>query len=155
MSTRVVATIGGLVIVVAAFLLGHEFSRQPSPAKSSPPTTVITVPILRENFTLLACSQSNTLGLEGCAEHQIVALDAQINSLRRRVYSSLAFVGARRNFVNGEVSWTSYRSSLCLSESSVYQGGSLAPVAYANCLVSSDRRHLSALQQFVQELSHP
>ena len=149
------ATIVGIVLVLAAFLLGHESWPQRSTTVPPAPTTAMTVPVLGEKFTLLPCSQANTLGLEGCAEHQIVALDAQINSLRRRVYSSLTFIGARRNFVKGEVQWTSYRSSLCLSESSVYQGGSLAPVAYANCLVNSDRRHVSTLHQFVEALSHP
>ncbi|MBW4077427.1 MAG: DUF1311 domain-containing protein [Acidobacteria bacterium] len=145
-----------LALVVGAFVIGRESSQHPSPTTAtSSHTTLIAPPMLKEDFTLLACTQSNTLGLEGCAEHQIVALDKQINSLRRHVFSTLVVAGARRDFVRAEVSWTSYRSSLCQSESSVYQGGSLAPVAYANCLAQSDRRHLSALRQFVQELSHP
>lgn len=146
----------GLVILLGAFQIGRESSPHSSTTStSSPSSTSITTPVLRENFTLLACSQSNTLGLEGCAEHQIVALDKQINELRRQVFSLLRVVSARRSFVNGELSWTSYRSSFCLSASSVYQGGTLAPVAFATCLVQADQRHLSALRELAQQLSHP
>lgn len=145
----------GLVIVLGAYQIGRESSSRPSPPPTSSRSTSITTPVLRENFTLLACSQSNTLGLEGCAEHHVVALDKRINGLRHQVFSMLRVVSARRTFVNGELSWTSYRTSFCMSAASVYQGGTLAPVAFATCLIQSDQRHLSALRELAQHLSHP
>lgn len=155
MRLHVLKIIVAVAIVGGAFFVGRESSPRPVTTTTATPTTPITVPVLKENFTLLACNQSTTIGLEGCAEHQIVALDAQINGLRRHVFASLTSAGARRNFVNAEVSWSTYRTSLCLSESSVYQGGTLAPVAYATCLVQSDRRHVAALREFEYQQSHP
>jgi uncharacterized protein YecT (DUF1311 family) len=155
---RLTTTIAmGVALVIVAFLVGRQFSTQQASSTTTTAThsPSLTLPILSEDFTLLACNHSTTIGLEGCAEHQIVALDLQINNMRHRLFSSLMNTGGRRNFVNAELSWTAYRSSLCLSASSAYQGGTLAPVAYATCLVQSDQRHLSALRELAQQLSHP
>ncbi|MHB1087815.1 MAG: lysozyme inhibitor LprI family protein [Acidimicrobiales bacterium] len=155
MRLHILKIVAGVAVLAGAFLIGRQTSSPSVTTTSATPSTTITVPVLKEHFTLLACNQSTTIGLEGCAEHQIVALDAQINALRRHVFTSLTSTSARRNFVDAEVSWSAYRSSLCLSESSVYQGGTLAPVAYATCVVQGDRRHVVALREFEHQLSHP
>lgn len=113
------------------------------------------MPLLREVFTLLPCDQVTTIGLEGCAEHQILHLDASINTLRRHLFSTLRTSVSQKDFVDAEIAWTAYRSSSCHSEADIYQGGTLAPVVFANCLARSDQRHLIALHEFAAQLSHP
>lgn len=111
--------------------------------------------MLREVFTTLPCNQVTTIGLEGCAEHQILGLDRRINNLRRRLFAALRTATPQADFVAGEAAWTAYRSSLCLSEAGAYQSGSLAPVVFANCLVHGDQRHLVTLREFKAQLSQP
>ncbi len=41
--------------------------------------------------------------------------------------------------------WLSYRRSTCLVESEAYDGGSLGPVVFANCLVKLDDQRLVVL----------
>ena len=102
-------------------------------------------PVLKEDFTLLSCSQRTTIGLEGCAEHRIVAVDTRINALRRQVFQHLYDNAARRDFISAEGDWFAYRQAMCTSESDVNEGGSLVPVDFANCVVHLDRQHLAEL----------
>ena len=102
-------------------------------------------PVLKEDFTVLSCSQHSTIGLEGCAEHRILAVDTRIDALRRQVFQHLYDNAARRDFVAAEDAWFAYRQAMCTSESDVNEGGSLVPVDFANCVVHLDRQHLAEL----------
>lgn len=106
----------------------------------------LSVPVVREAFTLLACGKSTTLGLEGCAEHHVVALDRTINQLRRTLWPHLTTRSARADFVAAELAWFRYRRSSCISQSDLYQGGSLSVVTYADCLIAFDRQHIGDLR---------
>lgn len=142
------------VLLVGAFFLGRDSSR-----RSSAPTTVATtstsphVPVLHEPFTLLACNQLTTIGLEGCAEHQILHYDGLINHQREQLVATLRTAAARDAFINAEVNWTRYRSNFCSSEASADSGGTLYPVVYANCEVNSDQRHLTALHELASQFA--
>ena len=108
-------------------------------------TSSLVAPTVTETFTLLPCSKTTTIGLEGCAEHRILALDERINALRRQIFAGLFDNAARRRFIRAETSWFAYRRSTCLSDSDVNEGGSLAPVDFANCTVLLDQRHVADL----------
>ena len=109
----------------------------------------LVVPVVREAFTTLACSGSTTLGLEGCAEHHVVALDHTINALRRDLWRRLRTRLARVDFVASENAWLAYRDASCTSQSDIYQGGSLSVVTYADCLVAINRQHVSELRDTI------
>ena len=102
-------------------------------------------PILHESFTLLTCDQATTLGMEGCAEAEVLHLDALINQRRRVIFRTLANRASRLDFVTAETSWQRSRRLTCLSASDAYGAGTFAPVAFANCLVTVNRAHLTAL----------
>jgi uncharacterized protein YecT (DUF1311 family) len=114
----------------------------PSVARAASATLVL--PVLREKFTLLPCNKNTTIGLEGCAEHRIVALDRQVNTLRRTVFHQLNNAVAR-DFILAENDWYRYRQAMCTSESDVNAGGSLQPVDFAQCLVRLDAQHVREL----------
>jgi uncharacterized protein YecT (DUF1311 family) len=111
-------------------------------ARSSVANPAPRVPVLKEDFTVLACSNSTTLGLEGCAEHRILKLDAQIMHQRRSIFPLLRDVGARRRFVRAESAWFNYRQAYCASAADVNNGGTLAPVDFADCVAGLDARHV-------------
>jgi uncharacterized protein YecT (DUF1311 family) len=112
------------------------------------------LPVLREDFTLLPCSRNSTLGLEGCAEHHILSLDAEVNSLRGKIFELLYDAAARRHFVVAENDWYRYRQSACISESDVNEGGSLEPVDFALCVARLDQQHVATLKA-LESLYHP
>ncbi|MGA2970125.1 MAG: lysozyme inhibitor LprI family protein [Acidimicrobiales bacterium] len=107
-------------------------------------SSTLMLPILGEKFSVLSCNKNTTIGLEGCAEHRIIALDKRINALRHYVFHILNHQ-AGRDFILAENDWFTYRQAMCTSESDVNAGGSLEPVDFAQCLVRLDAQHVSEL----------
>jgi uncharacterized protein YecT (DUF1311 family) len=111
-------------------------------------------PVIHESFTLLACPKkpTTTVQIEGCAEHKVVALDKAIDTLNAKVFAKLAKPG-RTAFISASSAWVQYRNDTCNAEASIYSGGTIQPVAYANCLVSVDGSHLTDLKATLTALS--
>lgn len=70
-----------------------------------------------------------------------------------KVYRLLASASGRTAFVAGERSWLAYRRSTCAASSSRYAGGSLQPVAFAQCEQSVNLTHLRELAARLRELA--
>jgi uncharacterized protein YecT (DUF1311 family) len=116
--------------------------------------SIPSAPVIHENFTLLACPSKpmTTLQIEGCAEHKVIALDKTIDALNAKVFAKLGKAG-RGEFIDTNADWVKYRDAVCTTEASIYSGGSLQPVAYANCLVSIDGSHATELKGVLVALS--
>lgn len=116
--------------------------------------TKLSAPVIHEQFTPLACPRKprSTVQLEGCAEHKVVATDRTIDALNAKIFGRLTTAG-RVAFNATNTDWVTYRDEACVTESSIYSGGSLHPVAYANCLVSIDSSHVTELKRMVVALS--
>ncbi|HEY7931402.1 MAG TPA: lysozyme inhibitor LprI family protein [Acidimicrobiales bacterium] len=143
-------TLVTVVIVLLAFAAGEvargiATSAPTSSGHRAPRSQAPAPPILHESFTLLTCDQSTTIGLEGCAEAEVLHFDALINQQRRVIFRTLVNRTTRQDFVTAETSWQRSRRLTCVSASDLYGGGSFAPVAFANCLVTLNRAHLTAL----------
>lgn len=111
-------------------------------------------PVIHENFTPLACPSKprTTVQLEGCAEHKVLAIDRTIDGLNAKAFAKLG-AGGRAAFITSNAAWVSYRDAACTAEASIYNGGSVQPVAYANCLVSIDSSHVSELKRVLLTVS--
>ncbi|HEY5120885.1 MAG TPA: lysozyme inhibitor LprI family protein [Acidimicrobiales bacterium] len=136
------------VAVVVTVIIVNDVHSKSTGSTTLPLTTTTqlsTPPFVRENFTPLACDGNATIGLEGCAERRIVYEDRLINQLRDRVFQSLFDDAARRRFILAENDWFTYRQAACRSESDSNEGGSLAPVDFANCAVRLDQQHITEL----------
>lgn len=143
-----------VVVATAAFLVGHDTRRAETNSPATRPVATLKAPdAIHEDFTLLACSPGTTIGLEGCAEHHILALDTRIVTTQRQIFSRLGSRAARRLLVTTARGWISYRRSACLVAADAYEGGTLAPVAYANCLVLLDRHRLDELTSTLRNYS--
>ncbi len=104
-------------------------------------------PVIREQFTLLPCPHkpATTVQIEGCAEHKVIAADKTIDTLNAKIFVKLSKAG-RADFIATNRDWVKYRGDACSTEASIYSGGSIQPVAYANCLVSIDGSHVTELK---------
>jgi uncharacterized protein YecT (DUF1311 family) len=146
------------VLIVALLVLGHH-SQLSNPAttstSSASPVKKLLAPVVRESFTLLPCSKSSTIGLEGCAEHRILKLDDTVNSLRQKIFLHLYNHTTRKNFIIAEDDWFTYRQVTCTSESDVNEGGSLVPVDFANCVIQLDKQHVEDLTSLKAEYKSP
>ncbi len=130
-----------------ALCLGAQAAPSAAAATAAPPT-------IQETFTPLACPHHprTTLQLEGCAERRVTATDRTIDGLNARVFAKLRAAG-RARLVQTNTAWLKYRDAACAVEASIYSGGSLQPVAYANCLVSIDSSHVAELKRMLLALS--
>ena len=120
---------------------GAARSDAPEVTPSKAPTTVT------EQFTLLPCPArpKTTVEIEGCTEHRIVRLDAEINAAFREVVNTATTGTVRAAIVSAQEAWIGYRQAQCQNESNVYAGGTLAPVAFASCEVRVDKARLADL----------
>ncbi len=116
--------------------------------------TRIAPPVVHEHFTLLPCPRNprTTLQIEGCAEHRVLSIDRTIDALNAKAFARLGTSG-RLAFIRANTDWLGYRDAECTSEASIYAGGSVQPVAYANCLVSIDSTHVRDLHSALVALS--
>jgi uncharacterized protein YecT (DUF1311 family) len=90
--------------------------------------------------------------MEGCAEQQILALDASINSADRTIWKLRATASARSDFAAGIRSWIAYRRADCLSVSNEFQGGTESGVVFAQCEVARNRVRLHDLRALEKDL---
>jgi len=104
-------------------------------ASASGATGKLSPPVIREKFTVLPCNHETTVGLEGCAEGQLLATDHRINVEVALLFRVLDGATQRRSFVTSEDLWFKYRDADCQSVASIYGGGTLAPVEFADCEV--------------------
>jgi uncharacterized protein YecT (DUF1311 family) len=143
------ATIAAACATVALTCAAQALASNGHPAK-------LASPVIHESFTPLPCSGSpakrSTLQQEGCAEHQILRSDKQINALNRQIFGALHSDSARRDFVAGHQAWLIYRKRYCLSASDVFQGGTEAGVVDAECTATVNTQHISNLRTVLANL---
>jgi uncharacterized protein YecT (DUF1311 family) len=117
----------------------------------------VTVPTIHETFTVLPCTgapaQRSTLEQEGCAEHQILATDKQIDGLNGEIVARVGNHAAQQRFVAGHRAWLTYRRAFCLSRADVLRGGTESAVIDATCSVELNRRHIVDLRHFLSDLT--
>ncbi len=138
---RVPAVVG---VVVAVLVLATA---------ASAGAATLQPPVIKELFTPLKCTHAQTtVGMEACAEQQILRSDKTIDSLNAQIFSGLSTSG-KRDFISGNDAWLKYRAAFCLSESDIYQGGTLGGVIYALCAATVNTAHVKELQNFLGTLN--
>jgi uncharacterized protein YecT (DUF1311 family) len=119
-------------------------------------TARLAPPVITESFTPLPCSGApgsrTTQQMEGCAERQILRSDGMINVLSARVFARLTDDAARRRFIAAHRAWLAYRQADCLSRSDVFEGGTEAPVLFAQCAASRNAQRIKDLRTFLSDL---
>lgn len=119
-----------------------------TPTTSPVTSRVLRPPVISESFTRLACDQTSTLGIEGCAEARLLTGDRHVNREVALLFNVMTTKGQRRKFVAAENLWLVLRTADCQSESSIFQGGTIAPVQYALCEVSEDQARSAMLHSY-------
>ncbi len=137
----VLATIASVAVVQAD-------SGKPARASALSP------PPIHESFAapghLLPCKKGDetTPGLEGCAEHRVLKSDGQIDKLNSSISSELETARMKRAFVAAHRAWLAYRNADCESMASIYEGGTLKPLAHILCVEGRNERRVRDLRDF-------
>jgi uncharacterized protein YecT (DUF1311 family) len=133
-------------------LIAVAFALSTAPVAAAASSTSLAAPVIKETFTRLPCNHSTTIGLEGCAEGQLLAADGRINKEVRLLFSLFPTTSERRLFVTAEDRWFTYRSADCESFSDIDHGGTMVPVLYANCEVVDDQARSADLHDEFRQL---
>lgn len=112
----------------------------------------LTPPVISEPFTPLPCQRSTTLGLEGCAEGQLLSADRRINEQVKLLFRLIPTSSQKASFVAVEGQWLAYRKADCSTVSAIFQGGTIAPVEYALCEVRDDEARSTDLHSYFELL---
>jgi uncharacterized protein YecT (DUF1311 family) len=110
-------------------------------------------PVIPERFTPLPCNMNTTIGMEGCAESKLLRDDKLLNEQVVIIFDLFHGTSQKRDFVNAENFWLTYRGADCQSFAEVFEGGSIAPVEYANCEVHDDTSRSADLHSLFTELT--
>jgi uncharacterized protein YecT (DUF1311 family) len=118
-----------------------------SGSATSSTTTTPATPVITEHFTKLPCNHNNTLGLEGCAEGQLLSADRRIDNEVKLLFT-LVPKAQQSSLRSSERVFLTYRKSTCHAFSDVYRGGTFAPVEYALCEVRLDEVQSTTLHVY-------
>lgn len=161
-SSRRRSSAGAVLFVavgMAVTVLANIAVAQPGGGRALAARAKPSPPVIREHFTLLPCpdpkNPRTTLEMEGCAEHATVRADTKINRVAKTIFSALGSDAARRRFIKAQRAWLAYRDADCRSVSDKYEGGTLAPVADAECTADRTARHLTEIRAFAHLLRTP
>jgi uncharacterized protein YecT (DUF1311 family) len=130
-----------VILVSGVVLAGAGVSDASSAATLTPP-------VITEPFTPLPCHHGTTLGLEGCAEGQLLSADRHLNEQVKLLVEVISTVHQKRSFVAVEKEWLSYRKADCSTVLAIFQGGTIAPVEYALCEVRDDEARSTDLHSY-------
>ncbi|HEY2654884.1 MAG TPA: lysozyme inhibitor LprI family protein [Solirubrobacteraceae bacterium] len=140
-----ISLLAAVALAALASAVGSANADHARATRLSPPT-------IHESFTLLPCrgnpGSRTTLEIEGCAEHQILRTDSSIDALERTIFHRLGPASARGDLIAAARAWLTYRHSDCLSNSDVYQGGTLAGVVFARCVLARNEQRIEDLKTF-------
>lgn len=135
--------------VAAVFFVGASCALGSVAAAS----TTLKPPVISEHFTLLPCNKNTTLGMEGCAEAKLLHADKRLNEQVAIIFGLSHATTQKRDVVNAENVWFTYRGADCLSFAAAFEGGTIAPVVYANCEVQDDVARSTDLHSLFVELT--
>jgi uncharacterized protein YecT (DUF1311 family) len=144
-----------LVAVISIFCLGIGQAGAIGATTGPRPTP----PAIHEPFASapLPCTgtpdKRTTVQMEGCVEQEILETDAKIERLDDSIVSLLGRAGPQRKFIAGVRAWLAYRRADCKSISSLYEGGSLAPVTEGECVIARNEQRIKDLRGFQKVLS--
>ena len=140
------------VATVVALGIGSHvaFGATGDPAAATPANAAprMKPPVITEPFTVLACDQNSTIGIEGCEEHKLVVTDKRIDREVRLLFTILPDSAARMRLAEAETAWFAYRQADSRSQGDIYEGGSESPVASLACAVNNDEARSADLHGF-------
>lgn len=108
-------------------------------ARASPPTD--------DPFAHIDCRKATVqMELNACAVREFRSWDTKLDALYRQLMAA-ADAKDRSLLKASEKDWISYRDSACALEAAGSEGGSIAPMEYANCQTEKTRTRIAELKR--------
>ncbi|MBW4616163.1 MAG: lysozyme inhibitor LprI family protein [Desmonostoc vinosum HA7617-LM4] len=98
----------------------------------------------------LNCNNAQTqLEINQCAQFSYQNADKKLNQVYQQVLPKLQ-ASRRQKLIIAQQTWIKFRNTSCEFERSAYEGGSIAPTIYLNCLEKMTKQRTQQLQEYLK-----
>jgi len=98
----------------------------------------------------LNCDNAQTqLEINQCSKQSYQNADKKLNQAYKQLLPKLQR-SRKQKLIAAQQAWIKFRDSSCEFESSQYEGGSIAPSVYLNCLEKLTQQRTQELQEYLQ-----
>lgn len=98
----------------------------------------------------LNCNLPQTqLEINRCSQLSYENADRKLNQVYKQLLPKLA-LPRQQKLIAAQQAWIKFRDSSCEFERSAFEGGSIAPSIYLNCLETVTKQRLQQLQEYLQ-----
>jgi uncharacterized protein YecT (DUF1311 family) len=85
-----------------------------------------------------------------CASIAYQNADRKLNQVYRQLLPKLS-AARKQKLITAQQAWIKFRDSSCEFERSAYEGGSIAPMIYGNCLANVTEQRTKDLRRYLED----
>ena len=85
-----------------------------------------------------------------CASIAYQNADRKLNQVYRQLLPKLS-AARKQKLISAQQAWIKFRDSSCEFERSAYEGGSIAPMIYSNCLANVTEQRTKDLRRYLED----
>ena len=85
-----------------------------------------------------------------CASIAYQNADRKLNQVYRQLLPKLS-ASRKQKLISAQQAWIKFRDSSCEFERSAFEGGSIAPMIYSNCLADVTEQRTKDLQRYLED----
>ena len=85
-----------------------------------------------------------------CASIAYQNADRKLNQVYRQLLPKLS-AARKQKLISAQQAWIKFRDSSCEFERSAFEGGSIAPMIYSNCLAAVTEQRTKDLQRYLED----
>ena len=108
--------------------------------------------VLTTSLSIFGYSQ-NQLELNEAAYKKYQNADKELNTVYKQLLSKTDKTD-RNLLIAAEKDWIKYRDSHCKFEEKIYDGGSIQPLIYNECLTAITQQRISIIKQSIKDRSN-
>lgn len=159
------------ILAIAIFFVGCDryFSNSTTPtptqpsssatsdlASISPSIPIASRPPPSEDPTAeaSACNDPQTqVELNDCAASQAKAADEKLNQAYQQIRSELKGSDRDDLLIDAQLAWIEFRDKNCMFARSKYEGGSIEPLIYSDCIERVTQQRTEELQTYLKDMA--
>ncbi|MFM7714168.1 MAG: lysozyme inhibitor LprI family protein, partial [Microcystis sp.] len=85
-----------------------------------------------------------------CASIAYQNADRKLNQVYRQLLPKLS-AARKQKLISAQQAWIKFRDSSCEFERSAFEGGSIAPMIYSNCLAAVTEQRTNDLRRYLED----
>lgn len=145
-------------IALLLFLLGCSQSANSStadvatsPTTASPENSETATPIAQASDTLDCDNAMTQMEMNACAAEDAQAADAELNRVYQQLRGTITEDAQAERLIAAQQAWITFRDADCAYSQYRYDGGSIMPMIYANCIAERTTQRTQELEMYLDD----